>query len=234
MTARKLLSMSLAAAGLLLPLAGHASERPILVELFTSQGCSSCPPADAILGELAKQPGVLALAWHVHYWDGLGWKDKFSSPEWTRRQYEYSARLGLDNVYTPQIVIDGNTQAVGSDAYAIARLISAASQREVAGPDLSLTTKPDGTASVAIGAGSGSGTVWLIGYDREQVTPVGRGENAGQTLTDYQVVRSAIALGDWNGKALDLTLPAKSAEGEMVFIEPGRPGPILAALDLKR
>jgi hypothetical protein len=223
-------------AGIILACPGQAAtSRPILVELFTSQGCNSCPPADALLGELAKRPGVLALAWHVDYWDGLGWKDKFSSHAATLRQSEYSTRLGLDTIYTPQLVVDGNTEAVGSNARAADALIRAAAARSVEGPALTLTHRPDGTAAVSLGAGPKvAGTVWLVAYDRAQTTPIGRGENAGHTLTEYQVVRKATALATWTGDALELPLPAKEAEGEVVFIEPEQPGPILAALDLGR
>jgi hypothetical protein len=215
--------------------AAHAaSDRPILVELFTSQGCNSCPPADALLGTLAKQPGVLALAWHVDYWDGLGWKDKFSNAAWTRRQYDYSERLGLDNVYTPQLIIDGDSQAVGSDAPEVQRLIRSAVAHAVEGPSLAFDRRPDGSASLHVGAGKSAGAVWLVAYDRTVTTPVGRGENAGRTLTEYQVVRSATRLAQWRGDALDLPLPGKAAEGEVVFIQPDAPGPILATLVLDR
>jgi hypothetical protein len=211
-----------------------APERPVLVELFTSQGCASCPPAETLLGDLAKRPNVLALAWHVDYWDGLGWKDKFSFHDATQRQFDYSERLGRDNVYTPQLVVDGDSQAIGWDASAAARLIHAAASHPVVGPSLTLDQRPGGTTSIAIGAGSGAGTVWLVDYDRAQTTPIGRGENAGQTLTQYQVVRTATKLGAWHGAALDLPLPAKSAQGEVVFIEPDGHGPMLATLAVER
>src|SRR5271168_2805061 len=97
--------------GLLSALSGQAAEpRPVLIELFTSQGCSSCPPADELLGTLARQPGVFALAWHVDYWDRLGWKDRYSSADATQRQHDYARRLGLDGIYTPQLVIDGTAE----------------------------------------------------------------------------------------------------------------------------
>src|SRR5438876_198466 len=106
-----------------------AAERPIVVELFTSQGCSSCPPADALLAELADRPGILALSFHVDYWDRLGWKDPFSSPAATRRQQRYADLLGLATVYTPQIVVDGKWQAVGSDRAEVERALGSARGR---------------------------------------------------------------------------------------------------------
>jgi hypothetical protein len=207
--------------------------RPVLIELFTSEGCVSCPPADKLLGELAKQPGVVALAWHVGYLDGMGWKDKFSTRSADERQYDYSERLKLESMYTPQLVVDGSNETVGSDAGAVARLIHAAEQRLVEGPDLTLGHK-DGLASVKVGAGNGSGAVWLVAYDKMQTSAVGRGQNAGQTLTEYQVVRKAVRLGLWHGKPLDLPLPQKAAEAEVVFVQPDAPGPMLATLTLDR
>ena len=222
--------------GLLMALSGHAAAaRPVLVELFTSQGCDSCPPADALLGALAQRPGVLALAWHVDYWDGLGWKDRFSSALATHRQYDYARRLGLDNVYTPQLVIDGAAEAVGSDASAADAAIRQAAQRSVEGPALALVSAVDGPARISLGAGPKTpATVWLVGYDREQVTPVGRGENAGRSLTEYQVVRRATPLGHWAGDAVDYALPDKEGEAELVLVEPDAPGPMLALLELSR
>src|SRR5260370_2452132 len=104
----------------------QAGERPLVVELFTSQGCSSCPPADALLAGLASRPEVLALSFHVDYWDRLGWKDPFSSPEATRRQHRYAELLGTGTVYTPQIIVDGRWQAVGSDPGEVERALDAA------------------------------------------------------------------------------------------------------------
>jgi hypothetical protein len=222
--------------GLLLAVPGQAAEtRPVLVELFTSQGCSSCPPADALLGELAKRPGVVALAWHVDYWDGLGWKDKFSSADATHRQYDYARRLGLDSVYTPQLVIDGSAETVGSDAGAADAAIKAAASRPVEGPSLAFAADQDGTGRIELGEGPKlPASVWLIGYDRAQTTPVGRGENAGRSLTEYQIVRRATRLGSWNGSAAALSLPAKEGEAELVVVEPDAPGPMLGLLSITR
>jgi hypothetical protein len=221
--------------GLLLAVPSHAAPRPVLVELFTSQGCNSCPPADALLDELARRPGVIALAWHVDYWDGLGWKDRFSSHAATQRQYDYAHRLGQDNVYTPQLVIDGTAETVGSDSRAADAAIREAAVRDVAGPSVTLGAGPDGAARVSVGAGSKSpATVWLIGYDREQTTPIGRGENAGRSLTEYQVVRRARKLGAWTGDAVTFPLPDKEGEAELVLVEPDAPGPMLAISDLAR
>ena len=219
--------------GLLLALTGQAAQsRPVLVELFTSQGCNSCPPADTLLGQLAARPGVLALAWHVDYWDGLGWKDRFSSPAWTQRQYDYARRLGLDNVYTPQLVIDGTAESVGSDAAAADAAIKAAAARKVDGPSLTLA---DDAGRIELGAGPKiPASVWLIGYDRSRTTPVGRGENAGRSLTEYQVVRGATRLGGWTGEAAAFALPAKIGEAELVLVEPDAPGPMLALLAVAR
>ena len=222
--------------GLLLAVPAQAEGlRPVLVELFTSQGCNSCPPADALLGALAQRPGVFALAWHVDYWDGLGWKDRFSSAGATQRQYDYAKRLGHDSVYTPQLVIDGVAETVGSDADAADAAIKAAAARPVEGPSVALASGSDGSAELALGAGpAASASVWLIGYDRHQTTAVGRGENAGRSLTEYQVVRRAIRLGSWAGAAVRMKLPDKAGEAELVLVEPDSPGPMLTVGVLER
>jgi len=123
--------LALSAAGFVLAgsAAQAATERPVLIELFTSQGCNSCPPADALLGELAQRPGVLALAFHVDYWNGLGWSDPFSSKLATARQNDYAQRLGKRSIYTPQLVVDGAQDAVGSDRAGVTALIDAARRR---------------------------------------------------------------------------------------------------------
>jgi len=180
-----LLSLGLALA---LP-PGQAGERPIMVELFTSEGCSSCPPADALLAELAKRPDVLALSFHVDYWDRLGWKDPYSSHEATERQNRYAKLLALPMVYTPQIVVDGKWEAVGSDRAEVERALDLA-RRDPAEVPVTLALD-HGQAQVTLGPGSDrvAASVLLIGFDRRHVTAVKRGENSGRTLAHVDVVR---------------------------------------------
>jgi len=210
-----------------------ATERPVLIELFTSQGCNSCPPADALLGELAQRPGVLALAFHVDYWNGLGWSDPFSSTLATARQNDYAQRLGKRSIYTPQLVVDGAQDAVGSDRADVTALIDAAQRRAATGPTIETATDETGGRVVRLSGGPAErATVWLAGYDRAHVTPVGRGENGGRTLTEYQIVRSLVRLGDWTGAAAQYALPDVAAEGAILFVQPDQPGPMLAARDV--
>ena len=219
-----ILTAAFTAAGLFLAGAADASQaRPVLVELFTSEGCPSCPPADALLGQIAKQPGVVALAWHVDYMDSPGRKDHYSIHSADERQIDYSERFKLGMVYTPQLVVDGSSETIGSDAGAAARLIQAAAVRPPRGPELDYSSRPDGTGSVSLGSGAGAGTVWLVSYDP-----------AGTTPGAAQVVRKATRLGTWHGKPLDLALPKKAASAEVVFVQPDGPGPMLATLALDR
>ena len=207
------------------------AERLTVVELFTSQGCSSCPPADALLAELARtEPGLLALDLHVTYWDRGGWKDPFSFAAVTQRQRAFGQSLGLETIYTPQIVVDGRREAVGSDRVGVRRAIQVA--RAAAGPvvDLSLAPDSDGVRLHA-GAGHGRGTLILVGFDRQHSTPVRGGENGGRTLTEVNVVRALGPVGAWAGTPVDLVL--KRPEGERVAaILQGADGQILAAVAL--
>jgi hypothetical protein len=198
--------------------AAHADGRPspVVVELFTSQGCSTCPPADAYLGELASRPGVLALAFHVDYWNYIGWTDPFASKAATDRQRGYAKHLGLRYVYTPQMVINGTTESVGSGREAIAQLIADAAADKTPRVGVSVTRGTGGQIVVHIDAGQASepATIWLVGFDREHATQVPRGENEGRVLRDYQVVRTLKELGTWSGAALDLTLAEDAATGD--------------------
>jgi hypothetical protein len=178
-----------------------ASERPTVVELFTSEGCSSCPPADALLAELASRPDVLALSFHVDYWDRLGWKDPFSSSEATARQNRYATLLDLATVYTPQIVVDGKWQAVGSDRRDVEHALDLA-RRNLKEIPVALALD-HGRAQIKLGLGGAgvSASVLLIGFDRRHVTAVRRGENSGRTLAHVDVVRGIEQIVQFAGSA---------------------------------
>jgi hypothetical protein len=200
-----------------------SAEQPAVLELFTSQGCSSCPPANANLRALADRPDVLALSFDVTYWDHLGWKDTFDRPEYTQRQSDYEKPLGESGPFTPQIVVDGRADVVGNERGAIEKLI-AASHRDHP-PALQLATD-----KVSVGIAKASGQVWLVRYDpRVQYVAVGRGENSGVTLPQKNVVRSLTLLGEWNGAGKDFPLPKSDpALKTAVLLQAGKGGPILA------
>jgi hypothetical protein len=213
MFSRLAISFGLIAA--LSPAAGLAAERPIVVELFTSQGCSSCPPANAYLNEMVKQRrDVLALAFHVTYWDRLGWKDPFSFAAATDRQAVYGRRFG-DGSYTPEIVVDGSASAVGSDRGAVGPAIENAKRNGQTAAAVNVT-KSGEQLSIEVGTGAGNARVLLIGFDHEHTTAIGRGENGGRTLTEANVVRSIRSVGQWSGAALRLN--ERFPEGEDVAV----------------
>ena len=215
---------------LLFPTLAHA-ERLTVVELYTSQGCSSCPPAEAVLSQLKRtDPGVLPLGMHVTYWDRLGWKDPYALPAATQRQRDASARLSLGYVYTPQMVIDGRLQAIGSDGAAIRRAISQAQAARGAEVPLTLAPAPAGM-QVRVGAGTARGTVLLVGFDAQHTTPVRAGENGGRTLTEVNVVRSLTTIGTWTGTPLELLAAAPAGERAAVLLQ-ADDGRILAATAL--
>ncbi len=200
---------------------------PVVVELFTSQGCSSCPPAEAFLSELVRtRADVLALSFHVTYWNDLGWRDPFSLAAATARQRAY-AKLLPSEVYTPQMVVDGTRDVVGSDRAGVLAAIAAAAASRRAGPTLSVT-RQDGQTAIAIGAGEGAADLVLVGYDRQHRTAVGRGENAGRTLTESNIVRSLVIVGSWHGAALDIVVPTPPGDCLAVLMQ-ARDGRMLTA-----
>jgi hypothetical protein len=219
--------------------AGTGETRPVVVELFTSQGCSSCPPADALLGELAERSGLLALSFHVDYWDYIGWKDPFASAQYTQRQRDYAAALGLRYVYTPQIVVDGRHDVVGSHRGDVTRAIADSAATPAA---LSVTFEAENGGRVRLSAGSApaeGATVWLVTFDDHRETQVASGENGGRSLHDSNVVRELRDLGTWTGKAMEFPLDMAAARaagrgGCAVIVQQGRSGPVLGAavLDL--
>ncbi|HUZ75581.1 MAG TPA: DUF1223 domain-containing protein [Stellaceae bacterium] len=219
-----------------------ADRPPVVVELFTSQGCNSCPRADAYLGTLTQRPGLLPLAFHVAYWNYIGWADPFSRPWAAARQRSYQKSLNERFVYTPQIVVNGAMQGVGSEPAKIDALIKATEAAPPPPhPTLTVRRREDGALLVEIGAGASPprapADVWLIGYDRMHRTKVLRGENEGQTLTDYNVVRSYRRIGAWPGWSLELVvpaaeIPARKDGGVAVLLQSEDMGPILTAARL--
>jgi hypothetical protein len=219
------------AAALALPLIAAApAPPPVVVELFTSQGCSSCPPADAALAKTADRPDVIALSFNVTYWNHLGWKDTFSRPEFTERQVAYARALGDGAPYTPEVVAGGHYAGVGNSPAAIAGLIAKA--RAAPGAAVSAV---DGKITVSAGVAPRRGAdVWLVSYDPRIIqVPVKAGENGGKTLPQRNVVRSLKRLGGWTGQAAAFTAPATAPGLRSVVLVQGRDGgPILAAAQL--
>ena len=204
--------------------AADAGTRPVVVELFTSQGCSSCPPANANLIELSKRADVLPLSFAVTYWDYLGWKDSFDAPEYTDRQVAYEKPLGQSGPYTPQMVINGASTVVGNDLNEVNAAVAGAKQ--IAGPDVTLA---GGKVSIGAGAAPGATDVWLVRYDPNLVeVPVARGENTGRTLPHTHVVHSLIRLGSWSGTAQSFDVPAaNNGYKTAVLVQTVGGGPIL-------
>jgi hypothetical protein len=202
---------ALVCTGLITSVAGTARAEPrAVIELFTSQGCSSCPAADKLLGELAQDPSLMTMSLAVDYWDYLGWKDTLALHGHTLRQRAYADARGDREVYTPQVVVNGVVQVLGSDKAAIERAI--AQTRSTAAP-LSLPVTiavADGKVTVNVAAGEGehqNAEVWLCPITVNAPVAVGRGENSGKTLTYNNVVRRWVKLGEWNGKAASFSVP---------------------------
>jgi hypothetical protein len=192
-----------------------AEARPVVVELFTSQGCSSCPPADALLAELARRDDVIALGFHISYWDGLAWKDPFSSQSSTDRQRAYARLFDLGQVYTPQMVVDGAREMVGSDRVKVEAALHDARPEAIA----PVTFVAD-RRSVTIGAGDGRGSVLLVRFAQERTTRVAGGENARRTLQDANAVESLVSLGSWDGSPLRFAIePPAAGEGIAVLVQ---------------
>lgn len=212
------------------PLAAVA-KTPVVVELFTAQGCASCSEANANLGKLAKREGLLALTFAVDYWDYLGWPDTFAQPEFTARQKAYVDRLELREPYTPQVVVDGRAQAGGLQTEKVDRLIAQAESAPRDPPDMAFI----GARRVDVGSGRvprGGAEVWLVRYDpREHDVVVKKGDNRGKTVVHRNVVRELTRLGAWRGRPTAYRLPASEEEGLVtaVLLQGVGGGRILAA-----
>jgi hypothetical protein len=208
---------------------------PVVVELYTSQGCSSCPPADKLLGELVGRDDVIPLSLHVDYWDYLGWRDEFGSSAYSKRQRAYARAAGKRTVYTPQMIIHGQDFIVGSRPRQVKASLSKSGSRkssvalsvEQGGGRMKISISP--TASDV-----GKSVIHVIGYTKKSTVNIKRGENAGRSITYHNTVRSWNTIGKWNGrKAHSLTAKMPKADGVVVIVQSEGYGPVLAATRVK-
>ncbi len=215
-----------------------------VIELFTSQGCSSCPPADRLAGELARDERNLVLTFPVDYWDYLGWKDTLASPANAARQRAYAIARGDRKVYTPQIVVNGREAAVGGDGAAVIGALSRGHANDALQVPVTLEAEDD-RIDVTVGAstaGPHPAEVWVFALQRRSTVPIGRGENAGRTVTYANVVRKMTRLGAWDGAQIHFEIPAQDlarddVDGLAVLVQSGnggRPGQIVGAAHADR
>jgi hypothetical protein len=219
-----------------------AERFPVVVELFTSQGCSSCPPADALLGKLKDRRDIVSLSLPVDYWDHLGWKDTLASPANSKRQWDYARARGGRSVYTPQMVINGLVDAAGNDPFAVDAAIDTV--RERLAPDrVPIQIRENGdvlTLSAAAGNPDNrhkEATFWLVFYSTSVEVPIKRGENAGKKIRYFNVVREMSPVGIWHGKPVDIELSkrdlrSRGHDGCAVLLQTRPSGPIIGALAL--
>lgn len=214
-----------------------------VIELYTSQGCSSCPPADKLLGKLAGRKDVIALTFPVDYWDYLGWKDTLASPAYSARQRAYARARGDGQVYTPQVVIDGSSHEVGSHESSIKRAISMSKDKlKNARIPMEMHTE-DNTLIITAGAAPHGArikpaTIWLALVKKSQTVKINRGENRGRTITYHRVVRDMTPVGQWKGETVSIKLPKHhlqntDADGCTVLLQQDTAGPILAAIEMR-
>jgi len=217
------------------PVGAAAAKPPVLVELFTAQGCRSCADANVHLGKLAERQGVLALTFSVDYWDYLGWTDTFAKPEYAERQKAYVTRLKLREPYTPQVVVDGREEVQGLKASEVDRLVRAAAAEPRNPPDMRFI----GPRRVDVGSGRGAkggAEVWLIRYDPRAVeVAVRAGDNRGETVVQKNVVRQITRLGSWRGRPQAYRLPATPDDGlkTAVVVQAARGGRVIAVAQPK-
>lgn len=218
------------------PAAKAAESQPVVVELYTSQGCASCPPADAFLGDLAGREDVIALSFHVNYWDYIGWKDSFASAESTGRQRAYARALRQSFVYTPQMIIDGRVHEVGTKRSAVERRLDGLRAGQKSKLAVRFSRDDEGGLSVTIPSANRHqrAAVWMALFDRSHTTKIERGENRGRTLTYYNVVRRISRIGTWEGAEVTIPISLPAAEmgardGCVVIVQDESLGPILGA-----
>ncbi len=236
--------LTLAAALLAAPLmmvswdvqAQSAYQPSSVVELYTSQGCSSCPPADKLLGELIEDKEVLGLSFPVTYWDYIGWKDTFGNKDHDVRQTKYKQEFGARYVYTPQMVVGGENHKVGSDRSGVKSLIAGIAGHAKELP-LSWSFNND-SLEVTLPKGEGDATIWLVDIDRKRDVAIGRGENSGETITYHNIVRKIRSVGEWDGSSqtvvLDLAeMREMGRDGCALIVQKAGYGPIIAALNVE-
>ena len=209
-----------------------------VVELFTSQGCSSCPPADKVLGDLANDPNVIALSLPVDYWDYLGWKDTLADSRFSARQKAYSGMRGDRDVYTPQAVVNGSLHVLGSDRAGIEKAAAVTKKNDSVMSVPVTMTKSGKQIDIAVAAGSGkSGEIWICAVSKQVPITIARGENRGHQITYHNVVRGVLKVGDWNGKAGSWSVPLENivrdgVDAAAVYVQDGnrdKPGAMLGA-----
>jgi hypothetical protein len=217
-----------------LPLTAQAEtvELPVVLELFTAQGCVSCPPAEKIMHEAAKHPSIIALGCHVTYWDYLGWKDTMAREFCNHRQFSYMPVFNLQNYYTPQMIVNGRHQFIGHDKAKLRDAITDTANHPVLA--IPLEKAADGTLTARLPAltTAGSYAVWIFGYKKEHTQDVQAGENEGKTLESANIVVSLDRMSDWDGKAENRTfgLPQNpDVEGIAFLVQEGAYGPVAAA-----
>ncbi len=205
---------------------GPAVAKPTVVELYTSEACSSCPPAEALLGQLARDQNIIALAFHVDYWNGPSWRDPFASAAATERQRRHAERENTGEVYTPEMVVGGGTGFVGSDRDAAIAAIRA--EAGVPAAAEATLTRDGGTLVAHVGAGAGQGVLRLYGTDDRVRRSIGGGENSGAVLTEFAVVRSTTDLGAWTGAPVERRVPVPAGQRFALVVE-SPDGHVLAA-----
>ena len=212
------------------PSSTASAAQPVVLELFQSQGCSSCPPANAVLDQIANRPDVLALNFAVTYWDQLGWKDSFARPEFTARQWDYAHAQGRGNVATPQLIVNGRGAVLGSVRADVDRAIGAYARR---GPQPEIAAS-SGELNGGAAPTTSPASVWLVDYDPRTIqVPVRAGENGGRTLPHRDIVKRMTALGTWRGAAAHYRIAAATPGlARAVLVQQGKGGPIIAAAKL--
>ena len=247
----RLLGTVLAALVAATPAVDAGERAPVFVELYTSQGCAPCRIADAYMGELVRRPDVIPLSFHIDYWDSPVWHDQFALPEATQRQRAFRKSFGMNYVYTPQIVVDGRAHVSGRLRDRIEGLIAEARRRDSV--PVTLTRGANGTVTVELpgenaapaplsdraptGAARETASVWMLLYDRPHTVDIRGGQNSGQRITYYNVVREMKRIGSWNGTAQSITLlmseaTLKERAGVVIMLQQNDGGPILGAAAL--